>query len=92
MATAVNYQVGDRPSGIGVGDFDRDTELDLAVGNNASGTVSVLFNQRDGTFTGPVHTEVDGVRTGLAVADFNGDAKPDVAVTSGNGVGILLHV
>jgi hypothetical protein len=77
--------------GIGIGDFDGDANLDLAVGNNLSGTVSLLFNEGSGAFAGPVHTDVDGVRAGLVVTDFNGDAKPDVAVTSSSGVAVLLH-
>jgi hypothetical protein len=78
------------PSGIGVGDFDGDAQMDLVVGDNVSGTVSVLFNEGRGTFSGAVHTAVGDVKAGLVVADLNGDAKPDVAVTSSDRVAVLL--
>jgi hypothetical protein len=54
---------------------------------------TVLLNNGDGTFSGLTSTGVDGVQPGMAVEDFNGDATPDVAVTTGSAmIAVLLHV
>ncbi len=43
--SALNYAVGSGPEGIIAGDFNGDIQLDLAVVNANSNTVSVLLNQ-----------------------------------------------
>ena len=62
-------------------DLDADGMLDVAVG--ALSAMHVLIGNGDGTFTPVGNFSVDGdrVRAGAA-ADFNGDAKPDLAVLS----------
>lgn len=42
FAAPVLHQVGDRPGFLAVGDVDGDGELDIAVSNSASNSVSVL--------------------------------------------------
>src|SRR5262249_36243272 len=42
--------------------------------------VTVLLGNGDGTFRAPVHTDAGVDRFGLAVGDFDGDGKLDVAV------------
>jgi hypothetical protein len=58
--------------------------------------VSVLANNGDGTFQAPVNYLVNdhgSHPTALVAADFNGDGKPDLAVTSllPGGVSVLLN-
>jgi len=96
------YTVGpmlNAPSSMAVADFNLDGHADIAVaaeGNNAT----VLFGAGDGTFT--VTTFGSGGSTaigggqfspvGVVAADFNGDHKPDLAMTDDNdGVTILLN-
>jgi VCBS repeat-containing protein len=66
---------------VAVGDFNGDSDPDLAVVNNQfSGTVSVLLGTVGGGFTAPT---IVGTATGpssIAVGEFNGDGDPDLAV------------
>ena len=93
---------------LAVGDFNGDGRLDLAAGYDTSdpytgystGGVSVLLGNGDGTFQSPVSYPAarDDV-TSLAVGDFNGDGRADIAAgyenidpttfTSSGGVSVL---
>jgi hypothetical protein len=85
--------VGKVPTGVAVGDFNGDGLPDLAVSHDNNGTssttvgdqgVSILLNQGNRTFATATEylTGVDAV--GVAVADFNKDGHPDVAVLDGS--------
>ncbi|MGE5415013.1 MAG: FG-GAP-like repeat-containing protein [Syntrophomonadaceae bacterium] len=77
-------------SGLATGDFNGDSKLDLVASNGNRGTVSVYLGHGDGTF-GPPTTFLAGSDPGvLAVADFDGDGRPDLAVTTGGYVSVLL--
>jgi hypothetical protein len=104
---AVNYPSGGyEPYSVAVGDVNGDGNPDLLVANrcvnsgNCNGVVAVLFGNGDGTFQ-PVLTYNSGgyEAQSVAVADVNGDGKPDLVVanvcadsncTSGGVVGVLL--
>jgi FG-GAP repeat len=64
------------------------------VGPNHRARTAVLGGRRSVPGIGRATAARSGqyALAGLVVADFNGDAKPDVAVTSANGVAVLLHV
>ena len=75
--------VGSMPSGVAVGDFDQDGQLDFAVSNEMPvGTVTVFlargnsFRQRGAFGTGGEFS------VALTAGDFNGDGKPDLAVVN----------
>ncbi len=95
--TAVFYAASAGGGGLVVGDFNADGKLDMAIGNNLGGspppTVSVLLGNGDGTFKSHVDYSVGGNPTALAVGDFNGDGKPDLAASTGltDTVAILLN-
>ncbi|MEO8665706.1 MAG: T9SS type A sorting domain-containing protein [Ignavibacteria bacterium] len=68
------------------------------TGNNFSGnTITVFFNQGNGTFLTSANYVIGGGPVGIATGDFNGDAKQDIAVASygsfgsGNSVAILIN-
>jgi uncharacterized protein (DUF2141 family) len=83
---------GYRPSWVAVGDFNGDGKLDLAVANScgndpscqSSGTVSILLGDGLGNFTLVSSPAIDLQPAYVAVGDFNGDGKLDLAVASPN--------
>jgi large repetitive protein len=68
---------------VAVGDFNGDSDPDLAVANFDDDTVMVLLGGPDGSFAAPTNlpTFGDGPSS-VAVGDFNGDSDPDLAVAN----------
>jgi uncharacterized protein (UPF0548 family) len=97
LQSAVNYATGPRPNSVAVGDFNGDGKQDLAVANRGDprvggDAVSVLLGNGDGTFQNAVNYAAGSAPFSVAVGDFNGDGKQDLAVanaSSGN-VSVLL--
>ena len=93
---------GFSPLAVAVGDVNGDTKPDLVVANcncGGTGNVGVLLGNGDGTFRTAVAYDSGGIfPDAVAIADVNGDGKPDVLVansstslTVGQGnVGVLL--
>ena len=79
---------------LAVGDFNGDGILDMAVPDITDNTVTILLGNGDGTFTqangSPI--SIPGGPSAIAVGDFNGDGKLDLAITNAtnNTVTILL--
>ena len=86
---AVNYAAGPAPVGVALSDFTGTGKLDVVVANYANqSAVSVLMGNGDGTFQPLVShplTSADHGSMHVAVGDFNGDGKPDLAVTNQSG-------
>ena len=61
------------------GDFNNDGNLDLAT--PVEGGIALLFGKGDGTFASADVYDVGQITGAAAVADFNGDGAPDIAVT-----------
>ena len=84
---------GAEPQSVVVGDFNGDGIPDLAVANYASGTVTILLGNGNGTFTQAANSPVTvgEYPISITVGDFNGDGIPDLAVANnGNGTVTIL--
>src|SRR5205814_2116228 len=88
LQVSASYDVGPSPRSVAAGDFNGDGRPDLAVANLALGlyspSVSVLLGKGDGTFEPAVKYAVGFDPRFVAVSDFNGDGKPDLAVIYNN--------
>jgi hypothetical protein len=81
-------KTGSHPTGVVAGTFDlrQDGHLDVAVLDQAAGTVSIFLGNGDGTFSAtPIVLQVGSGATALAVANLNGDPYPDLLVTDRQG-------
>jgi len=92
LQPAITYDSGGPYAmSLALADVNRDGRLDIVVAHCGTefgcfgpGSVSVLLGNGDGTFQ-PVVTYVlrEGFANSVAVADVNGDGKPDVLVANG---------
>lgn len=82
FAVARPFDAGPNPASVTAGDFNGDGKPDLAVANTASGNVSVLLGNGDGSFSAPISYAVGTNPASIAAGDFNGDGKLDLAVAN----------
>ena len=79
---ATNYAVGHAPVFVATGDLNADGVPDLAVANDADGTVSILLGNPDGTFQTAVSYSAGPSPVSIATGDYNGDGAQDLAVAN----------
>lgn len=82
--TPINTSPSYSPAAIGIGDFNGDGKLDLAVAEQF-GTISqveILLGDGSGSFTPGATYQVGSSPDSVAVADFRGNGILDFAVTS----------
>jgi hypothetical protein len=96
---AQNTALNVYPYSLALADFNRDGKPDIVTGNNIVGAnnnnndVNVLLAKGGGAFHPAQRFAAGSGLSALAVGDFNGDAFPDLAVTSftSSNVSVLLN-
>jgi hypothetical protein len=96
FAARTDYAAGMMPWSLALGDLDGDGRPDFAVPNYAFGVgaaVSLLLDKGGGGYAAPVALAAGSQPVSVAIGDFNGDSKPDLAVANSavDTVGVLLN-
>jgi len=80
-ASGSPFSVGGFPTSVTVGDFSGDGKADLAVANDTDDNVTILLGNGSGGFTAAAGSpfNVGSAPFSVAVGDFNGDGKADLA-------------
>ncbi len=94
----IDFPTGERPISVSTGDFNGDGKPDVAVVNYKSNTVSIFLNTTargaaSPTFSSPLVLDA-GIRpVSVAIGDFNGDGKPDIAAANyrSNSISVFLN-
>jgi hypothetical protein len=84
LSATISVGLGAQPSSIVAADFNHDGKMDVAIGNQLLGTVSLALGNGDGTFALPTSLPVAlGFSiSGMVAADLNNDGSLDLALTS----------
>jgi hypothetical protein len=84
LQSPLSYSVGLTPGQPVLADLNGDGILDLALipATGTTGNLAVMLGNGDGSFQPPVSYPAAAGAAFVAVGDFNGDGKPDLAVSS----------
>lgn len=90
LAKSLAFSALPMPTSITGGDFDRDGDVDLALGGSLSRrTIAILMNNGDGTFIEAQKLVLD-IHWFVTSGDFDGDGDLDLAVAFGIRPGQVL--
>jgi hypothetical protein len=95
FAGASTFAVGKHPFAVAASDLNGDSLSDVIVASDDlnSGDLSIFLNDGKGGFTSLPKIPAGKNPRGIAIADFNRDGRPDLAVadSSSNKVAILIN-
>ena len=88
-----HFAVGTGPQSVAVGEFNGDSDPDMAVANELSSNVSVLLGGPALSFTGASSFVAGSLPSSIVYGRFNGDSFDDLAVANqaSNTVSILFR-
>jgi hypothetical protein len=81
---------GSSPRGVAFGDYNGDGAIDLAVADNMTDDLSILFGLGDGYFEPPDPIPSIGKPNSVVTGDFNQDRILDLASCNGGNDSILI--
>ena len=90
---ATTFTVGSFPESVAIADLNGDNIPDLAVANQSTGNVSILFGNGSGGFGAATNFGVGSTPFSVAAGDIDNDGDIDLAVANrgGSTVSILLN-
>ena len=82
FGAASNFPAGYTPAAVAIADMDGDGKPDIITSNNGNTkpSVSILRGNGDGTFQVNTDYAAGNITLGLAIADMNGDGRPDIVI------------
>ncbi|CAF0917412.1 unnamed protein product [Adineta steineri] len=97
FSTAKIYSTGTgcKPTGLVLGDLNKDGNNDLVVTDETNNVVLIFLGDGTGAFTltNTLSSDSNSKPYGVTINDFNGDGLPDIGITNSgtNNVGIFLN-
>jgi hypothetical protein len=82
--TTTVIQVGKRPNSVETADFNNDGSPDLVIADDDDSSVTILLNNGHGKFSPAPGSPFSTNRhpNDIAIADFNHDGNPDIAIAN----------
>ncbi len=89
---SVSYAAGGNPSSVATGDLNGDAWPDIVCSNGSrlDNTISVFFNNRDGTFATGIRYPTLTAPSDVAIGDLDRDGDLDLVVSHRDSVGIRI--
>ncbi|CAF4831166.1 unnamed protein product [Rotaria sp. Silwood1] len=83
---------GSRHKSFAIGDFNNDSQMDIAVANSGNNNIGVFLRYDNGSFRNQIAYATDSSPWSVAVGDFNNDSILDIVVANlgSDTVGIFL--
>lgn len=96
FANTVDFNVGREPYSVALGDFNADGKVDIVIAARRQNAISVILNTTPASASTPAFGAREDFATALtpqavAVADLDGDGRPDVAAVSSSGAVSILR-
>src|SRR6185312_2730847 len=79
------------PQSIVTADIDGDGNLDIVACLGFFNTVQIFYGKGDGTFEPPVAIPLQRQYAQMAIADMDGDGKPDLVLSDGSLIAIVRN-
>ncbi|HEV2399887.1 MAG TPA: FG-GAP-like repeat-containing protein [Candidatus Sulfotelmatobacter sp.] len=85
----LNYTNLNAPTAIATADLDGDGNVDIVALISFPQVAEIFYGNGDGTFQSPVVLPLARSYTQMAIADMNGDGRPDLVLSDGSVICII---